>query len=570
MPWWLLAGAGGLGVLMIGGGLWSLSAPDPTPLTGDTTGTVGAMTAPSGAAVPGGGPAGGGSPSSGVVDLTSPAPKQTGAPDGEALCPGCDILLITACSLRKDHVGAYGTFPDLTPAIDSIAADGFLFDRAFAASNFTLASLTAVLTGRYGSSSGVTGWDKGLGESVPTLPEVLGLYGYKTGGFTVDAPSGFRPDYGLHRGFQTMKIIPTPRDTPDGRWRRGDIGPGGASAAPVEAWLDENPASEGGSLLTMFHTRTAHFPFVISENGADEDTTGITRLLWEAGRTNMAASNQQAMPGMAGGTAQKGVVELNGTDPLMTALLRGGAPAEAMWRQRYREAVGRMDLDVARVLAALERSGRRDRTIIVLVGDHGESINDHGEMLHGDAYYNGVVNVPLVVRVPGVENPGGATHSALVSHVDLLPTLFDLVGAVAPAGIDGVSMTPLLRGDAVAIRGTTLVEGGVARQVGGIPKGAVITDRWALLRQQRGCGGPPSVDASRLPGEPSTCLFDLDADFAQNRDVAAANSEVVTDLLGRWSSFRDAREAVARQFDLDPAYIEELQRTGYDFHELDP
>ena len=535
---------GMLGLGIIGVGVWRFTAPVPAA----------ALSSDRPSPPPG--------PSSGVVDLASPAPDATGVAATTALCPGCDILLITACSLRKDHIGAYGLFPALTPAADELADGGVRFDRAFAASNFTLASLTAVLTGRFGSSSGVTGWDKGLGDGVPTLAEVLGIYGYRTGAFSVDAPSGFRPDYGLHRGFQVMKVIATPRDTPDGRWRGGPIGPGGASAEPVVQWLEDSTRTPQQSLFTMFHTRTAHFPFVIEEDTSDP--TGISQGLWEAGRTPVAPPSGGAMPGMAGGTAQQGVVELAGVDPLQTTLQAGGPAAEAMWRQRYQEAVGRMDIDLRRVLDALEAAGRADRTIVVLVGDHGESLNDHGEMLHGDAYYTSVSNVPLLMKVPGLSG-GPAVQGALVSHVDILPTLLELIGATAPADIDGVSMVPLLTGQATAIRSTTLVEGGVAKQNSDVLRGAVITDRWALLRQQRGCGAPPKPG----PGgrwEPMDCLFDLNVDMAQEHNVAAAHPDVVQELLGRWSAFRSARQSSARQFDLDPAFVEELQRTGYDLH----
>ena len=65
----------------------------------------------------------------------------------------------------------------------------------------------------------MTGWDKGLTVDVPTLAEVMGIYGYQTAAFTTDAPSGFRPDYGLDRGFQHMEITPPPRNSPDGRFR---------------------------------------------------------------------------------------------------------------------------------------------------------------------------------------------------------------------------------------------------------------------------------------------------------------------------------------------------------------
>lgn len=542
---------GMLGLSVIGVGAWRFAAPVPAATVSTTAGQP--------SPPPG--------PSSGVVDLASPAPEVTGMTATTALCPGCDILLITACSLRKDHIGAYGVFPALTPAADEIADGGVRFDRAFAASNFTLASLTAVLTGRFGSSSGVTGWDKGLGDGVPTLAEVLGIYGYRTGAFTVDAPSGFRPDYGLHRGFQVMKVIPTPRDTPDGRWRGGPIGPGGASAAPVVEWLEDSTKMPQQSIFTMFHTRTAHFPFVIDEDTTDP--TGISQGLWEAGRTPVAPPSGGAMPGMAGGTSQQGVVELAGVDPLQTTLQTGGPAAEAMWRQRYQEAVGRMDIDLRRVLDALEAAGREDRTIIVLVGDHGESLNDHGEMLHGDAYYASVSNVPLLMRVPGLSR-GLAVQGALVSHVDILPTLLELIGATAPAGIDGVSMVPLLTGQASAIRSTTLVEGGGQAEQRRAPGGRHHRPL-GPSPPTTGCGAPPKPG----PGgrwEPVDCLFDLNEDIGQEHNVAADHPDVVQELLGRWSAFRSARQSSARQFELDPAFVEELQRTGYDLHKdpVDP
>ena len=88
----------------------------------------------------------------------------------------CDVVLVTMCSVRQDHVDVYED-RGITPALKELAQGGYHFDTAYAASNFTLASLTAILTGRFGSATGVVGWDKGLVSDVPTLPEVLGLYG---------------------------------------------------------------------------------------------------------------------------------------------------------------------------------------------------------------------------------------------------------------------------------------------------------------------------------------------------------------------------------------------------------
>ena len=498
--------------------------------------------------------------SPGTVDLNQDAPEATEAPDDEALCPGCDVMLITVCSLRRDYVGAYGMVDVETPAIDRVAAEGWRFDRAYAASNFTLASLTAILTGRFGSTTGVTGWDKGLVSDVPTLPEVLGYYGYATGGFTTDAPSGFRPDYGLHRGFQHMEIIHPPIDNPDGRVAGTPAGTrGGRAAIPAAKWIAA--ADPDQPLFTMLHTRTAHYPFVITDVGTDDDPTGVSRALFDVGRGQKTSG---AMPGSAGGTAQQGVVKT--VDPTAAAVLAAGEPGVAVWRERYKEAVERTDDDVAAIWAALEESGRLDRTILVVVADHGESLNDHDELLHGDAYFEGVVRVPLVIRVPGVS--GGQVSDALVSHVDLAPTLLTLVGALPPADIDGFTAAPLLAGRDDDIRGVALIEGGVVRRSeGDLPRGAVIAPPWAWLHQDRGCGEAGEA-GYRAPNAAASCLFNLADDPGQTVNNAESNPEVVAELSERWATFREARAGEARQLALDPAFVEQLHENGYDFEPL--
>ncbi len=450
------------------------------------------------------------------------------------------------CSLRRDHVGLYGATTK-TPAFDVLAAGGFRMDQAWAASNFTLAGLTAVLTGRFGSSTGVTGWDKGLVADVPTLPEILGHYGYRTGAFTIDAPSGFRPDYGLNRGFQRMEIIPPPRDTPDGRSRGGPVGPGGDSARPAARWIGEQPAD--APILGMFHTRTAHYPFVLEDDPSDP----VAHALWDGGARAPAG---QAMPGTAGGTAQRGVVQAQGGDPVQIAVRAAGDAGVRTWRAKYAAVVERMDLDLAVMAEAIRKRGRP--TVVVLLADHGESLDDHGELLHGDAYYDGVVHIPMVIRIPGLD---GHPVPALSSQVDILPTILDAVGAVQPSGIDGASLLPLFRGEVEQVRTTTLVEGGVSWHDDGKPRGAVVSLPWALLRQDRGCDGG---DPPRGPGEPATCLYDIGEDPGQTRNLAPAHPEIVADLQSRWDAFRAGRSG-GSTVTPDPKLVDALHRTGYDF-----
>jgi arylsulfatase A-like enzyme len=467
------------------------------------------------------------------------------------------VVLITMCSVRRDHVDVYQD-RGLTPALSRVAKGGYHFGSAYSASNFTLASLTAILTGRFGSSTGVVGWDKGLVAEVATLPEVLGLYGYATAGFTINAASGFRPEYGLDKGFQHLEIIEAPSDNPDGRQPSGPTG-SALSAAPLVSWIASRPADE--RLFAMFHTRTAHFPFVVAPPDASDDPTGIGRALW--GDDLSPASPAGQRPGVSGGTAVQGVGVSTDPNALQNALRRAGQPGLDAWRRYYAESMTRLDADIDAVMDVLTRTGRLEKTILIVVADHGESLGEHQEFLHGDSYFDGVVRVPLLLRVPGMAGNPEAI-SSLVSHVDLLPTVLELVGAVAPAGIDGRSLVPVLSDPSVSIRGTALIEGGVSWTPRDGMRGAVISPPWALLRQPLMCvtGRPEPPPA---PGEPFKCLFNLDTDPGQTRNLAQQHPDVVQKLQARWDGFRAVAAGKVTPVALkhDPEFKALLKRSGY-------
>ena len=504
----------------------------------------------------------------GTVDLNR-APPVAGPSEftPDALCPGCDVVLISVCSLRADHLGVYGDRRGLTPNIDKLASTGTRFEQAYAGANFTLGSLTTMLTGNFGSTTGVLNWGRGLPERYRTLPEVLGLFGYLTGGFSVDAATGFRPDYGLDKGFQRMVVIDPPRDTPDGRHAEGPIGPGGATAEPLVSWLAEQPKSR--PVFAMLHTRTAHFPFVISEEGVSSDATGVRKALWEEGSGQRERPEDRAMPGKAGGQMRPGLV-LVGELTIQNTVRRAGSPGVQVWRETYAESVARMDKDVGAVLDAVAKRGRP--TVVILMADHGETLDDNGELLHGAGFFQSVAHVPLIIRLPDQKTP--QTVTALVSQADLLPTVVEMVGAQVPAGIDGISATDLLSGDTEAIRSTALVEGDPSWTGHGTLPGAVITPPWTMLRQHFPCApGERNQRPPPAPGEPlgeplvNTCLFNISSDPGQLTNLAKTNPDVVTRLQKRWDGFRSARagQSLPRDLALDPSMVELLQRTGYDF-----
>jgi arylsulfatase len=525
----------------------------------------------------------------GTVDLSADPVPATSAPAGAAACAGCDILLLSVCSLRRDHVSAYGERDGMTPAIDRIAAEGARFDQAYATSNFTLAAVTSVLSGRFGSSTGVVRWGRGLSDDVPLLPEILGYYGYRTGAFTVDAASGLRPEYGLARGFQRFVVAAPPRSTPDGRHRPGTRGPPGETADALVAWLGEQPTDQ--PVFAMLHTRSAHYPFVLDPPAPGSDPTGVLQVLWEEPVVGQAKGPK---PGMAGG--QHTALPAEGAeDPVVVTVRNAGPAGVRVMADAYADSVRRMDADIAAALQAQERRGRLDRTIVVVLADHGESLGDNGEMLHGGGYFDGVTHIPLVVRVPGL---APRVVPDLVSQVDLTPTLLSLVGAVPPAEADGVSLVPLLKGEPGPVRSTAFSEGGPGDMPEGVFPGAVVSPPWVLMRQTTPCtaggaghgpgtvapgrsgpresapppGAPPPAAAPPTPGSAPdlqlfTCLFNTEQDPHQRVNLAQANPAIVDQLQARWDGYRAAvaGRSVPRALTLDPAFVELLQRTGYDF-----
>ena len=140
----------------------------------------------------------------------------------------------------------------------------------------------------------------------------------------------------------------------------------------------------------------------------------------------------------------------------------------------YHESVRRMDEGHGRVLEALVRNGLADNTLVICTTDHGVAfpgmkchLTDHG------------MGVYLIVRGPGGFD-GGAVSDALVSHIDLFPTICEVVGIEAPSHLQGVSLMPLVRGDTDRVREEVFAE--VTYHAAYDPARAVRTDRWKLIR----------------------------------------------------------------------------------------
>jgi len=181
-----------------------------------------------------------------------------------------------------------------------------------------------------------------------------------------------------------------------------------------------------------------------------------------------------------------------------------------------------IDRQLAGVFQALEEKGLMDETVIIFSSDHGSNLGDH-DNIHKGLHYDRSARVPFVVRYHGKIKPG--LTRAFSGHVDLLPTILDLTGTPAPAGLEGKSLVPVLFGQKdkvqdevfIEIRGTT----------------SIVTDRWKL-----------GVNPKDQDGD----LYDLEKDPHE-----------LTNLFGKPEAAETQTRLVERIMNFNPALRTTLQ-----------
>ena len=199
-----------------------------------------------------------------------------------------------------------------------------------------------------------------------------------------------------------------------------------------------------------------------------------------------------------------------------------------------------VDAQLGRLLAALDRLHLTDRTLLVVVGDHGEGLGDHGEPTHGQTLYDSVLRIPLIIRAPAV---APRRVDAVVRQVDLMPTLLDLVGLPSVA-TDGVSLRGALGGAPLQLE--AYAESLYTTRLGLAPRHALRDGRFKLI------------------DGPSTELYDLERDPFEQHNIAPERRRVselmrarLTELSGPTGLAAFERAPISREL------RERLMALGY-------
>jgi arylsulfatase len=351
------------------------------------------------------------------------------------------IVLISMDTLRADRVGTYGYNGAVTPNLDAFAAQSTVFERAFSQASQTAPSHGSIFTSTYPSRLATNGEVSALRSDHLMLAQILSLYGYQTGAFVGGADLG--PSRGLALGFDTYKA---PVDF-------GSIYHTGPLAL---AWLGSIDRTRPYFLFV--HGYDAHAPYVKpSPYGYIRADASYEGLGQSVGRTSARLIlDGYLLPSFqAVGEQYRTFVRPRsaaGRAALEKEVYPSGPPVMAtdrdlaQMRDLYDGAVSYGDAMFGLLMTALQDRGVLDEAIVVLLSDHGEQLGEHGVFWHGYGLGDEETHVMLMVRMPGGAGGGRRVHD-MVELVDVLPTITELVGAVTPAGIDGRSLLPAIRGE---------------------------------------------------------------------------------------------------------------------------
>jgi arylsulfatase A-like enzyme len=303
-----------------------------------------------------------------------------------------NIVLVSVDTLRADHLGVYGYSRPTTPNLDALAGRGVVFDNAVSQAPWTLPAHMTLFTGLYPAEHGLTEFSmrrrdwKRLAADVPLLAELLSQHGYVTAAFT---GGGFVSSaFGFGRGFDQYASW--------GR-RLGDW------HGRLLRWLERN---RNVPFFLFVHAYDCHRPYLAPPPFDTRFTGGAAPVSRQLLRTFCQEAERSGR--------------------LPEAATIAGIVAQ------YDGAAAHADQLLGELFAALAERGLEERTLVVVLSDHGEEFFEHGNCDHIKSLYDPLVRVPLIVAGPGL--PRGRRIAETVELRDVGQLILDFAGIDARMG----------------------------------------------------------------------------------------------------------------------------------------
>lgn len=402
-----------------------------------------------------------------------------------------NIVLLAVDSLLADHMSCYGYHRNTTPHIDKLAESGTLFERTYSAHIPTTSAYASMLTGRdcFGTQVVALRHQGGLRKDIRTLPEILKKEGYNTTcvGFTGNPSS---------RGFDTYLDYPS-----WGSWNEGRSPKAQKLNEVAIPELDRLSKKKDPFFLFLRHM-DPHAPYLPPEP--------YERMFYHGDECD--PKNKSMKP----------VKDFKPFADFFASWMPPGITDKEYVIAQYDGAVAYMDACIQSIFNALEAKGIMDETIIVLNGDHGETLYDHECWFDHHGIYDVTLHVPLIVRYPG-SVPAGNRVAGFNQHKDLVPTILELAGlAKKRNSYDGQSLMPMARGEVPSHESEFYIT-----ECTWMRKHGWRTPEWKLIVALE-----PDFHF-----KPTVELYNLVTDPGEDSNVASVNPDIVRALKKRMNDW---------------------------------
>lgn len=337
-----------------------------------------------------------------------------------------NLILISFDGLQAKHLHNYGYPVNTTPNLDSFINKSTLFSNTISPSSWTVPTHMSIFTSMYPSEhkvvnkfsdynmktkNGIIANLKLLSPKAVTLAEILKQNGYVTGGFTGDA--GVGAQFGFNQGFDTYYDTET-------------FGGFDGSVPRAIEWLIQN---KNKPFFLFLHGYDVH--------GQHEPSGGFDYRYVKQPYNGIYTGSKVEQGKLREESLANGDLSLSDEDI-------------AFWRAIYDEKINRIDLEFKNFIDQVNEMNLSDNTIIIVMSDHGTEFFEHKRIDHGATLYSELVNVLFAIHQPGQKE--GKKTTQLVSTLDILPTVLDLLGInnPVPKQIKGTDLVPVLSGKNVA------------------------------------------------------------------------------------------------------------------------
>jgi len=382
----------------------------------------------------------------------------------ESLKPRFNVLFIAVDDLRPE-LGCYGSSQIKSPSIDALARRGMQFNRAYCQYALCNPSRSSLLTGRRPDSIRIYDLATFVRTYVPdvvTLPQLFKQNGYQTRslGKVFHVTNGNHEDdisWSAPAWHSPADDNPQPERGPTDAQRK---------AAEFVRRYPDTPAVDARAKTLPYQSPNVSDDQLIDGNVADKAVSTLHEIKdkpfflavgfyrphmpWVAPKKywdlynpdQIQIASNQNLPEGAPLFASNQASEFRSYQ----GVPREGPIPENIQREAihgYYASVSYMDAQIGKVLGELQHLGLRDKTIVILWGDHGYQLGEHGTW-NKRTNWELAARVPLIISVPGQSHAGDQTN-ALVELLDIYPTLLELCGLKPPAGLDGRSFVPLLK-----------------------------------------------------------------------------------------------------------------------------